>query len=676
MKKLLLILCLLQAVVGPAWAQSEIKNFSVNFDVDEYVLHQDDYLILNKLITECKKTRYCEIELYAHTDWDASEKYNATLSEKRAENVAKYLEENGVAKNRIVMSCFGESKPKASNISKTGKAENRRVELRMKAYQFKTPEQMVALLADKSKQEFKVNSNKPIQIKGKAGTSIQIPKNAFVDAKGKPVNAANVKIVLGEYLGAEEAIFNQLSTSTHNGEILESGGMFEISASLNGEPLQMKKGAAINVDMPSTNIKNDMQVFKGTKDSNGVTKWELSDKSFDVVDKNAPKLPHTKLNSAYLKSLIKPLSPMPPCTLTNVYKMVSLSEFPIRPTAFKPRVLKTEEQVFSSWALVILPNFIINRKMERVNAFNKSLNESNEKDYKKRLASFEKKLGIYRAKYDSIERTETANIQAWLTAHEEYIKQNIQSIEDRSLNEGIKRIIELNDDNRFTTPNPSAFFVNVISPRGQWSKTVSDLKNNLAKLAELKKMTIQQLQFQFKATNNINLDKFKYYRDFQYADMISNQSIFVDNNPLLSKMLKDAQRDITAKREKLGLADNRTAQLVYNTSLSSFGMYNCDKFNQVPQNQMANIKIEYKGEAQVSFYVPSIKSYIYADRSSDGYYVRLPKNTPVKMLVVGFDESIGPIFAKENLTFTDSQRVFPEPKPVKLAELKEGLKNI
>lgn len=71
------------------------------------------------------------IDVYGHTDSDGSDAYNQTLSERRAQSVADYLATRGVNSARMATRGFGESQPIASNATPEGKAENRRVEIRV-----------------------------------------------------------------------------------------------------------------------------------------------------------------------------------------------------------------------------------------------------------------------------------------------------------------------------------------------------------------------------------------------------------------------------------------------------------------------------------------------------------------------------------------------------------------
>jgi len=71
------------------------------------------------------------IEVAGHTDADGAADYNQQLSQKRAEAVRDYLIGKGVAAERISAAGYGESEPVASNDTREGKAQNRRVELRI-----------------------------------------------------------------------------------------------------------------------------------------------------------------------------------------------------------------------------------------------------------------------------------------------------------------------------------------------------------------------------------------------------------------------------------------------------------------------------------------------------------------------------------------------------------------
>ncbi len=71
------------------------------------------------------------VEVLGHTDNVGNDSYNKTLSEKRAQAVTSMLISNGVDSNRLYVNGRGESEPIASNNTESGRAQNRRVEVKI-----------------------------------------------------------------------------------------------------------------------------------------------------------------------------------------------------------------------------------------------------------------------------------------------------------------------------------------------------------------------------------------------------------------------------------------------------------------------------------------------------------------------------------------------------------------
>jgi len=69
--------------------------------------------------------------IVGHTDSTGSDKHNQKLSEKRAETVKTMLIDQGVAADRLTASGEGEKMPVASNKTKQGRSENRRIEVEL-----------------------------------------------------------------------------------------------------------------------------------------------------------------------------------------------------------------------------------------------------------------------------------------------------------------------------------------------------------------------------------------------------------------------------------------------------------------------------------------------------------------------------------------------------------------
>ena len=71
------------------------------------------------------------IDIAGHTDSSGSHEYNQTLSEQRAMSVGSLLVSRGVQNVRVVAQGRGETQPVADNSSASGRAQNRRVDLRL-----------------------------------------------------------------------------------------------------------------------------------------------------------------------------------------------------------------------------------------------------------------------------------------------------------------------------------------------------------------------------------------------------------------------------------------------------------------------------------------------------------------------------------------------------------------
>ncbi len=83
---------------------------------------------LAKLTEVLNKYPDTYVRVEGHTDNTGATDYNLGLSEKRAKEVTDYLALKGVATDRIKTAWYGESQPKASNDTESGKSLNRRVE--------------------------------------------------------------------------------------------------------------------------------------------------------------------------------------------------------------------------------------------------------------------------------------------------------------------------------------------------------------------------------------------------------------------------------------------------------------------------------------------------------------------------------------------------------------------
>jgi outer membrane protein OmpA-like peptidoglycan-associated protein len=105
----------------------------VLFDVDSAVVRPDARDALDQasqVLIEFPKTA---VVVQGHTDSTGTEVHNQELSERRAHAVVAYLNGRGIDPARMAPIGYGEGQPIASNESESGRAQNRRVDLLLKA---------------------------------------------------------------------------------------------------------------------------------------------------------------------------------------------------------------------------------------------------------------------------------------------------------------------------------------------------------------------------------------------------------------------------------------------------------------------------------------------------------------------------------------------------------------
>lgn len=103
----------------------------ITFPVDRYDIQPQFQSTLNQVSQTLASYNQTYIDVLGHTDSTGSDAYNQALSDRRAQAVASYLSAHGVERARIGIRGYGETQPIASNETEAGRAENRRVEIKV-----------------------------------------------------------------------------------------------------------------------------------------------------------------------------------------------------------------------------------------------------------------------------------------------------------------------------------------------------------------------------------------------------------------------------------------------------------------------------------------------------------------------------------------------------------------
>jgi len=117
------------APVPPPAPIKAAEQARVLFAFDRAVLTPDARAALDQLVQQVQAMDLEVVIAVGHADATGSSAYNQRLSERRAGAVKAYLVQRGIDADRIYTEGRGEAQPAASNQTRAGRAQNRRVQI-------------------------------------------------------------------------------------------------------------------------------------------------------------------------------------------------------------------------------------------------------------------------------------------------------------------------------------------------------------------------------------------------------------------------------------------------------------------------------------------------------------------------------------------------------------------
>lgn len=102
---------------------------SILFEVDKATLKPGAEKTLKRVAELLSEYPERNVLVEGYTDSTGSDSYNKDLSQQRAQSVSDLLTQNGIDASRLSTKGYGEEYPVASNDTKAGRQQNRRVEL-------------------------------------------------------------------------------------------------------------------------------------------------------------------------------------------------------------------------------------------------------------------------------------------------------------------------------------------------------------------------------------------------------------------------------------------------------------------------------------------------------------------------------------------------------------------
>lgn len=120
----------------PDEVPKEVEQFmgvidGIHFDSGKSTIKTDSKTVLSRAVDILKKYPSIRIEISGHTDNRGGENFNMNLSQARADSVKNYLGEQGVDISRIETRGAGFTEPRATNKTRRGRAQNRRIEFKI-----------------------------------------------------------------------------------------------------------------------------------------------------------------------------------------------------------------------------------------------------------------------------------------------------------------------------------------------------------------------------------------------------------------------------------------------------------------------------------------------------------------------------------------------------------------
>ncbi|MEN1958279.1 OmpA family protein [Luteimonas sp. MJ204] len=103
----------------------------VTFDFNKTELKPQFYPALNNVAATLADYNQTIVEVAGHTDNVGGDAVNQRISEQRANSVGNYLIGQGLQRERFEIVGFGKTMPIADNSTEQGRAQNRRVEIRV-----------------------------------------------------------------------------------------------------------------------------------------------------------------------------------------------------------------------------------------------------------------------------------------------------------------------------------------------------------------------------------------------------------------------------------------------------------------------------------------------------------------------------------------------------------------
>lgn len=583
-------------------AQSSQKSYSIYFASDEYLLDEADKEVLNQLIAELPPNQHHEIDLKAHTDSDASDAYNEQLSQKRAISAIDYLEEKKFPSELIVSHWYGEKKPSASNAAEIGKQQNRRVEIVVNNYDVSDIQALFTKESNELNNTFTADPTKPIHLTTKKGMEFSFPANAFVNQNGEAIQVKNIEIEITEVMNTYDAFISGIGTMSDEG-LLQSGGMYNLKVSANGEDLKLKPGDSYELNIPtSTDALQNMSVYVGNKNTQGEVIWTQTENSFNVKKEPQVKLPLV-FDKAVLINYIKNGNQF------NVHDaMTNTQEFEAKKFSFttmrepgEPHHLKNvpEKDLRKGWGIFASAKKLRKQAQKRNEAIDR-MNEGMDKRYQASMKRYEEELATRKERKQKYEQDLAAyrayrseKLEEFRKLYDDYIN----SLNTKAYQQAFSRLLVLTEGDSSCIPNVAFKMFTIAKTQGAWRNV------DFEKYIEKNIMAIYADEYGTSLTprmkHRVKMEEFQIYRNngFQLNSSFVPESskpsfaTLINADPYLTEIQKE-QMLYNLETSSIISSGAFSANTFLRANIPDIGYVNCDRLYNYEPSLIAHIQLD------------------------------------------------------------------------------------
>lgn len=565
-----------------------------------------------------------KIEIVGYASVRGTKKNNLIISKERVEFIKNSLILYGIDSNKILCNFYGDALSKYVGSDEIEKLD-RKVHLKYTQIEFKNIDKLLNAYSTQLDSTYKID-NQNLKIVSKRNVEMEFKENSFLDSNGMVVGGPiylKVKDVLNPY----DAILSNVSTLSDD-KLLESGGMVYIEAyDRFGNKLFLDSSKKARLKLPTRKEEKDMYLFYGQKDSTGYVNWK-TDKNQHFSKIKAPIICIDKNMIFYPKwdkSLVK-----------KIPKFQNSVLMPEKPSVLStPRFpyLRPNEHVKSN--LFWVERIVHPKKSRR--EFLKQI-EKNEATNELKIEKFEKRVDRYEANMN-IQDSLWNNYYNHLEQFHNYLKNELIMLE-----------VHLN------SIREKEYVI-------QQQKKLSYLLHDSLR-ADIQVANYFIHPMNYKALNRRQLYKYyfgiKYYK--KHEDLLNNLYAEIApnyNNNLMAKYKMDSLKKMLSKevfKEKVRLNYNISENGLI-AQISNFGWINCDRFYEIPKDQLATINIVNEEKANIYIVFQSFSGVIKIgdNKKLMASLNTIPKNAKFKVIGLKLENGKSKI-AVEEVAFMKGDR--------------------